>query len=83
MSDEKRTDEDHRKFCDLIQHRAAELMQESGAPLAMILDRVLTFGAAQACVIDQEGAARTFRHVAEQIEAGAFAHLTDARRGMN
>jgi hypothetical protein len=69
------TDETTRKFCDLTVTRAAELMHEQGASVPMILDRMLTYSAAQASVMDADGAARMFRHVADQIEAGKFANL--------
>lgn len=83
MTDDTTT-EAQRKFCDLTLSRATELMhEEGGASVQMILDRLLTYSAAQSCVIDPDGAARMFRHIADQIEAGKFAHLegkTDRRQ---
>ena len=78
MTDEETTTtEAQRKFCDLTLSRATELMhEEGGAPVPMILDRLLTYSAAQASAIDPDGAADLFRHIAAQIEAGKFAHVT-------
>jgi len=64
-------------LCDEIQHRAAKLMVENGAPMEMMLDRVLTFAAAQSCNI--AGSPRTaavFREVADKIDAGLFHRVT-------
>lgn len=74
MTDDTTT-ETRRKFCDVTLSRATELMQEEGASIEMILDRLLTYSAAQSCVIDPAGAARMFRHIADQIDAGKFDHL--------
>lgn len=70
------TDEQRRQFCDLVVHRAATLMEEHGAGLSMILDRFLTFSAAQAVVIDgKANTAAVFRQLAETVEGGTFDHL--------
>lgn len=74
------TDEITRKFCDLTLSRATELMHEEGASVPLILDRLLTYSAAQSCVVDADGAANMFRHIADQIEAGKFAHLEGKTR---
>jgi hypothetical protein len=68
--------------CDQIIHRSAELMLEQGASMGMMLDRLLTFSAGQACKVD--GAfhtAQAFRSIADQIEGGVFAHLEPAPEG--
>lgn len=71
-----------RKACDLIVHRSAELMLEQGASIGMVLDRLLTFSAGQACKIDGAfHAAQAFRQVADQIEGGVFAHIEPAPKG--
>lgn len=66
-----------RILCDEIVDRAARLMvTEAGADISTALDRMLTYSAAQVVSIDGsvKGAA-LFRHIADQIDAGAFAHL--------
>lgn len=70
----ERTPDTRLLACDVIVTRAAQLMQDdAGAPLAMILDRMLTYAAAQAVFSDGSAeAAKLFRHCAEQIENGAF-----------
>jgi hypothetical protein len=71
-----------RKFCDVTITRAAELMIENGADVPMILDRLLTYATAQACSIDGAfNTAKMFRHIADQIDAGTFAHLEPASKG--
>tara|TARA_R110002020_G_scaffold198829_2_gene400019 strand:+ start:616 stop:861 length:246 start_codon:yes stop_codon:yes gene_type:complete len=75
-------DTETQRKCDLITHRAAEMMIEQGASLGMALDRMLTFSAAQACKAD--GAFHTaavFRSIAEQIEIGKFAHVEPKGHG--
>jgi hypothetical protein len=74
-----------RVLCDEIVARAAHLMvTEADADIGMALDRMLTYSAAQAVSID--GSAKTaalFRHIADQIEAGAFAHLEGSPGKLN
>lgn len=71
-----------RKFCDLTITRAAELMAEQGASVPMILDRLLTFSAAQACSMDGAfNSAAMFRQIADLIEDGIFAHLEPTGKG--
>lgn len=68
--------------CDKIVATAAQMMVDSGASGPMALDRMLTYCAAQACSID--GAFQTaalFRHIAEQVESGIFAHLEPSDDG--
>lgn len=71
-------DERIKDVCDTIMHRAATMMvEEIGAPIPMMLDRVLTFAAAQACAVD--GSPRTaaaFREFADRIEQGLFHPVT-------
>ncbi|MGC9445993.1 hypothetical protein [Cereibacter johrii] len=66
-----------RECVDLIVQRMASMLTGSlRAPLPMVLDRVVTWAAAQAVSVN--GATRTaegFRQLADQIERGAFAHL--------
>ncbi len=73
MTDEEKQT---RKICDQIVFQSASLMIEQGASVGMTLDRFLTFSAGQACKIDGAfNAAKAFRSIADQIEAGAFSHL--------
>lgn len=63
--------------CDRLVELAAESMQEAGAPLAMIIDRLVTYGVAQMVAVDgSEITARNFHMIAEKIGAGAFAQVT-------
>lgn len=74
-----------RTLCDEIIGRAAHLMvTEAGADISTTLDRLLTYSAAQVVAIDGgDKAAALFRHIADQIEAGAFAHLEGKPGTMN
>lgn len=70
-------DGERKELCDLIVERAAAAMEETGAPIEMILDRLLTFAGAQAFM--RHGKARTaeiFRELAENIENGVFDQLS-------
>ncbi|NTA84908.1 hypothetical protein G6L13_31170 [Agrobacterium tumefaciens] len=75
---ESEAEERQKAFCDLVISRAADLMaSEGGAPVPMILDRLLTYATAQAAVLD--GSAKTataLRTVADKIEAGLFHSIT-------
>ncbi|PZX18757.1 hypothetical protein LX81_00450 [Palleronia aestuarii] len=74
------TDHEAKSLCDTIVARAATMMQESGASVPMILDRLLTYSAAQAYFdIGPEQTAELFRRTADNIEGGAFAHLDKKR----
>lgn len=71
--------EQHMKaLCDQILHRAACMMvEEVGVSVSVMLDRMLTYSAAQACSID--GSANTavvFRVLADRIDAGLFHSVT-------
>ncbi len=77
-------DEQRKRLCDEIMHRAATMMvDEVGASIPMMLDRVLTFAAAQACAL--EGSPKTaeaFRDFAKKIDEGLFHKVTgEGRRG--
>lgn len=58
--------------CDQIIYRAARLMVEgNGASVPLMLDRLLSFAAAQATATDgKEKAAEAFREMACRIDAG-------------
>jgi hypothetical protein len=61
---------------DVIVARAPELMIETGSTAPQVVDRFLTYGAAQA--VHMEGsaaAAAAFRAMADRIEGGVFDHL--------
>lgn len=59
--------------CDQIVERAAALMYAQNAPLEMIMDRILTYAAAQVFTMEgRPGAARVFRVLADKIEQGVF-----------
>ncbi|WP_252911680.1 hypothetical protein [Aliihoeflea aestuarii] len=79
---ESEMEERRRATCDLILTRAAQLMvDEAEAPVGMVLDRLLTYAAAQACTIDgSPTTARNFRLLADRIEAGIFHSLTGEDR---
>ncbi|MDW9417407.1 hypothetical protein GOB15_23750 [Sinorhizobium meliloti] len=75
---EGEADERKKAVCDEIIFRAASMMiDEAGASMAMMLDRVLTFAAAQSCTVNGSPmTAAAFRQVADKVEAGVFHHLT-------
>lgn len=75
------TNEDNpRALCDLVLEGAAGVMQASGASVPMILDRMLTYAAAQAVAgAGSAATAEMFRQVAANIEGGALARI-DALR---
>jgi hypothetical protein len=80
----KTTLERERKaLCELTVERAVALMVESGASAEMIVDRMLTWSIAQACLaIGSQEAAAMLRTAAEKTEAGLFHKVTgevDAR----
>lgn len=69
--------EDVKAVCDRIIESAAEGMVGAGAPIGMVIDRLLTYASAQACV--QNGSpdtARQFREMAGRIDAGIFHAIT-------
>ena len=83
--DKTRTETDNKstiKACDQIVHKSVDLMIDQGASIGMVLDRLLTFSAGQACKCDGAfHAAQAFRSIAAQIEGGVFAHLEPAPKG--
>lgn len=79
---ESEKEERQKAFCDLVLSRAAHMMAtDAEAPVAMILDRILTYAAAQACVND--GSAKTaeaFRFMAKRIDDGLFHSVSGEAR---
>jgi hypothetical protein len=72
-----------RDFCDETIEGAVELMARKGAPIEMILDRLLTYAGAQIVFIEgKEDAIASLHKLAENIEAGAFDAI-DAQRAAN
>ncbi|MBU1313978.1 MAG: hypothetical protein ACK4P4_18485, partial [Allorhizobium sp.] len=75
---ESEREERQKALCDTIITRAATMMvEEVGASVPMMLDRMLTYAAAQACCND--GSPRTaaiFRDLANNIEGGLFHRVT-------
>lgn len=63
--------------CDGITYRAAKMMiEEAGASVEMVVDRLLTFAAAQAVSMDgSANTAQVFRDLADRIDAGCFASI--------
>ncbi|KAB2705055.1 MULTISPECIES: hypothetical protein [Brucella] len=70
-------EEQRKAVCDEIIHRAASMMvDEVGASIPMMLDRVFTFATAQAYIIQgKEGAAAILREMASNIDKGALDFL--------
>lgn len=66
---------DRRAACEDIITGAAKLMvHEIRATVPQMVDRMLTFSAAQLCKSDGRGAASAmFRQIADQIDSGVFA----------
>ena len=75
---ESEAEERMKAACDLVVSRAAHMMaDEVKAPLGMIIDRMLTYAAAQACSNDgSPHTAMAFRTFAGRIEAGLFHSIT-------
>ncbi len=74
------TEQETKRLCDTIVARAAVMMQENGASVPMILDRLLTYSAAQAYFdIGPELTAELLRTTADNIEGGAFDYLNRKR----
>lgn len=82
---ESEAEERQKRFCDLVISRAAELAaSEAGAPVPMILDRMMTYATAQAAVNDgSPKTAAALRVVADKIDAGLFHSLTGEGRTTN
>ncbi len=66
-----------RDACDEIITGAARIIvHEVGITVPQMVDRMLTFAAAQSCATDGRSAASaTFRAIADQIDAGIFARV--------
>ena len=65
--------QDMRRACDEAVVAMARTLAQAGAPTPMILDRMLTYAAAQAVSIDGvENTATVFRQLADTIESGMF-----------
>ena len=65
-----------RRRIDRALTTAARDAIDAGAPLGLVIDRALTFAGAHAVMADgSAAAAAAFRHAADAIEAGAFAHI--------
>ncbi len=75
---ESEREERRKAVCDRIVERAAEMMVgEAGASVGMVIDRMLTYAAAQACTTDGSPAtAKAFRLFADKIDAGLFYPVT-------
>ena len=70
----KLTDKEQKAYCDLVVSRAAELMEvDVDAPVQMIVDRLLTYVAAQIVVrCGRDEASNMLRFAAGRIDSGAF-----------
>ncbi|WP_105370607.1 hypothetical protein [Neorhizobium huautlense] len=68
------TDAARKALCDQLITGAVRMMiEDAGAPVPLILDRLLTFAAAQSCAMDGKAkTAAAFRDLATRIEAGAL-----------
>ncbi|TCQ29321.1 hypothetical protein [Rhizobium sp. PP-CC-3G-465] len=67
-----------KQVCDVITERALLMMvNDAGAPVAMALDRLLTYAIAQACKIDgSPKAAEALRQFAAKVDGGLFHSIT-------
>lgn len=78
MKPKNPTPDEAKIACDTIIERAAVMMvAEVGASIPMMIDRLLTYAAAQAATM--EGSAVTaehFRRFADEIESGLFWSIT-------
>lgn len=71
------SDTEMKSFCDKMVEVAAEGMEAAGAPLGMIVDRLVTYGVAQMVAADgSEITSRNLHMIAEKIGAGAFAQVS-------
>lgn len=63
-----------RHQCDqMITGVVTLMLRDVGAPMGMVLDRMTTYVAAQACANDGAGVtAHAFRELADRIEGGLF-----------
>ncbi|MDX1070464.1 hypothetical protein GOL32_18100 [Sinorhizobium medicae] len=76
------TDKAKQMACDAIIERAVvKMVVEAGAPVSLVIDRLLTYAAGQAATM--RGSAVTaehFRRLADNIEGGLFRSLTGEDR---
>lgn len=65
------------KSCDALLSEACETMQkEMGAEVELILDRLLTYAAAQMVLTSGKAeAAKAFRQCAKMVQSGIFDHI--------
>ncbi|MGR3512743.1 MAG: hypothetical protein ACU0GG_08260 [Paracoccaceae bacterium] len=73
----KSTETEQKSYIDGILTSACNMaLQDTGASLGTVLDRLVTMAVAHAVAIDgQEATAAAFRDVVEKIEGGMFADL--------
>lgn len=73
-------DDQKRECCDtLLENAAIGMVNTAGASVSMIIDRFLTYAAAQAVSIDgSKNTAQTFRQLADRIDAGMLAKFDPA-----
>jgi hypothetical protein len=58
----------HEKFCDRLVETAAEGMEAAGAPLGMIVERIVTYGVAHMVALDgSEVTASNLHMMAERV----------------
>ncbi|WDR00883.1 hypothetical protein PSC71_09160 [Devosia sp. J2-20] len=71
-----------KQMCDLMVERATTMMaNEAGAPVEMIVDRLLTFAIAQmASTYGRQEALNMLRFASDQVKAGKFDHLIHSGR---
>ncbi|MDX0261555.1 hypothetical protein GOC60_10200 [Sinorhizobium meliloti] len=84
MSKREINDKNIQSACDLVVERAAEMMvEEIGAPIEMMIDRMMTYAGAQMCVLDgNRKTAAILRKLADNVEGGIFDAVTgEAARG--
>ncbi|MDX0210202.1 hypothetical protein GOC35_00600 [Sinorhizobium meliloti] len=68
--------------CDQVVERAASVMvEELGAPIEMMIDRMLTYAGAQMCALDgTKKTAAIFRQLAANVEGGVFDRVMEKNR---
>ena len=71
-----------KQVCDVITERALAMMvNDAGAPVAMALDRLLTYAIAQACKIDgSPKTADALRQFAAKVDGGLFHSITGEQK---
>lgn len=72
---------ERQEYDKAITAAARILIDDMGAPLELVIDRLLTFAAAHMVAVGgKEHAAEAFRDCAEAVEAGGFDHLEPRKR---